>query len=608
MRRSHVWLIVAAAVVLTAVATGLSQTRTTDVWSALGYGAAASVLMLLAGMLTDRVKSLLDRRAAFAAELARNVFQPLRRLPRVREIADPVAIGVHPAAPQNGNRVPAYVLRDRDAMVRDALRASGFVLLVGDAAVGKSRTAFEAMRAVLPDHVLIAPDPDRPADATAAVTRARAERNCVLWLDNLQAFLANGAITRKDIAELLAGPDHHRVVLATLGAADEARLTGQLAGGDRTDPLIQVGQGVVEQATQRVFLDRLLTVAEEVRASQLAAADYRISDALRYANRYGIGEYLVSGPKLHSQWEDAWARGHRPRAAALITSAVDCRRAGFTGPLPRALLESLHEEYLAARGGAALVPEAITEAWDWAMAQRQSGSAPLRPLGPGYCDVFEYLVDVCRRDDPEPVPDYTVRTALDQACPADIGNIAATAWQEHRYELARIAIERQYAAVSQHVDADDLELLGIRTNLATASLQFAAANDPFGLLAAEKEYRAIVTAIAARPGADPGFVLRARCNLATVLSRQYKLAEAEAQFRAALDSAAVLSADDGAVLETRRNLAGLLDRMGDLAAAADQFRAMLAVYSRNLGPDHPQTRLIADKLAIVERKQQAAQP
>lgn len=606
MNRSHVWWIVATALVLTIVATGLSQARITDARIALGYGAAASVLTLATGMLSDRVKNLLDRRADFAAEVAKDVFQPHHGLPRVREITDPVTIGVHPAAAQYGNRVPAYVPRAGDGEIRDALRACGFIMLVGDAAVGKSRTAFEAMRAVLPGHVLIAPDPDRPTDAAAVVTRARVERNCVLWLDNLQAFLGHGAITRKDIAELLAGHGHHRVVLATMGAADEARLTGQLAGQDRIDPLIQAGQGVVEQVTQRVFLARLLSADEQAGARQSAAADDRIADALRYADRYGIGEYLVSGPQLHSQWEDAWARGHRPRAAALITGAVDCRRAGFSGPLPRALVESLHEEYLAVRGGHILLPEDITEAWEWVTAQRESGSAPLRMVAPGYYDVFEYLVDASRHDHPAPVPDDTVRMALDQASPADAGNIAATVWQEHRYELARIAIERQYAAVSQHVAADDLGLLGIRSNLATASLQLAATTNPLGLLAAEKEYRVILTAIAARPGVDPGFVLRVRGNLATVLSRQYKLAEAEAEFRAALDGAVTLSADDSAVLATRGNLATLLDRMGNPRAAAIEFRAVLADYHRKLGPDHRDTRLIADNLATVERKLESA--
>jgi eukaryotic-like serine/threonine-protein kinase len=606
--RKQVFWIIAAAVVLTGVATVLSQTKTTNVSAALGYGVAASVVTLIAGMLTDQLKSVLDRRADFNAELARGVFQPRGKLPRVRDVANPVTIGVHPAAPQSGTRVPAYVPRDRDVAIQAALRSSGFILLVGDAAAGKSRTAFEAMRAALPGHLLIAPDQDRPADAAPAITRACAARECVLWLDNLQAFLGNGAITRKDIAELLAGPGHHRVVLATMGAADEARLTGRLAGRDRTDPLIQAGQGVVEQVTQRVFLDRLLSVGERIGASQPAATDRRIADALRYADRYGIGEYLVSGPQLQNQWEDAWARGHRPRAAALITSAVDCRRAGFTGPLPQALLESLHEKYLVARGGATLIPEDISETWDWVLAQRESGSAPLRLLSPGYYDVFEYLVDTCRRDRPEPVPDHTVRTALDQASPADVGNIAATVWQEDRYELARIAIERQYAAVSQLVPPDDLNLLGIRTNLATASLQLVAnTSNPFALLAAEEEYRAILTAIAARPGTDPGFMLRVRCNLATVFYRQYKLAEAEAQFRAALDCAVTLSSDDSAVLVTRGGLAALLDRTGDLGAAADEFRAVLAVYRRKLGPDHPDTRLIEEKLATVERRWQAAQ-
>jgi tetratricopeptide (TPR) repeat protein len=607
VHQSRVWLTVAAAAVLAAVAAGLSTTKATGLSEALGYGAGASVLTFMVGMLTDRGKSLLDRRAAFAAELARGVFQPRNRLPRVWEIADPVTIGVHPAAPLNGSLVPPYVPRDCDGVIRDALRGCGFVMLVGDAAAGKSRTMFEAMRAVLPGHVLIAPDPDRPADAAPAVIQARVERSCVLWLDNLQAFLAGGAITRKDIAEVLAGPGRHRVVLATMGAADEARLTGQLAGGERADPLIQVGQGVIEQVTRRVFLKSRLSAGEKAAVGHLIASDHRIADALRYADRYGIGEYLVSGPKLYSQWEDAWARGQRPRAAALVASAIDCRRAGFTGPLPRALLESLHEEYLEAHGGAVLLPEDLSEAWNWATAQRQSGSSPLRQLAPGYYDVFEYLVDVYRRDHPEPVTDRTVRVALDQASAADVGSIAATAWQERRYELAQVAIERQYSAVSGHVPPDDLELLGIRANLATASLQSSAAGNPFGLPAAEEEYRAIVAAIDARPDADPGFALRARCNLATVLSRQYKLAEAEAQFRAVLDGAVVLPADDAAVLETRRNLAGLLDRTGNLAEAEEELRTVLDAYRRNLGTDHPDTRLIAGELEAVERKRQAAQ-
>ena len=152
--------------------------------------------------------------------------------------------------------------------------------------------------------------------------------------------------------------------------------------------------------------------------------------------------------------------------------------------------------------------------------------------------------------------------------------------------------------------ADDLELLGIRTNLATASLQASAAGNPSGLPAAEEEYRAIVAAIAARTDADPGFALRARCNLATVLSRQYKLAEAEAEFRAALDGAAALPPDDAAVLETRRNLAGLLERTGNQAEAEEELHTVLEAYRRNLGPDHPDTRLIAGKLEAAERKRQ----
>jgi eukaryotic-like serine/threonine-protein kinase len=64
-----------------------------------------------------------------------------------------VRLGVHLAAAAESadgrmSRTPPFVDRDRMPDVRAALVAGGFVLLVGDSTAGKSRLAFEAMRAL----------------------------------------------------------------------------------------------------------------------------------------------------------------------------------------------------------------------------------------------------------------------------------------------------------------------------------------------------------------------------------------------------------------------------------------------------------------------------
>lgn len=88
------------------------------------------------------------------------------RLPKVRQVSDPLILGVHPSSrltgltsPEGepvGERVPTYVPRDIDNELRNQLASSSFVTVVGDSSAGKSRAAFEAL-SVLGDHILIVP-------------------------------------------------------------------------------------------------------------------------------------------------------------------------------------------------------------------------------------------------------------------------------------------------------------------------------------------------------------------------------------------------------------------------------------------------------------------
>lgn len=618
----------------------------------LGAAVATAVLAAAGNVAQNSLSNALKKRGELAEERARSLFMPRGRLPRVREIAHPVAVGVRPASPRppaerppeaRGDRVPVYVARDIDAPLRQALADAGFVLLVGEATAGKTRTAFEAVRAELPDHLFISPSV--LDDVAAAVAAAAAERDCVLWLDNLPLFIGPGGLTRKSIAELMDGTDHHRVIMATMRATDESRLTvgGAMAAGAAEDRghEMRVSQGVVDQADHRFFLERLLTAAELGRAADLAARDSRLAGAIRNPRDTGLGEYLASGPQLYTEWQDARSRGHHPRGAALIAAAIDCRRAGYAGPLPRLLLEELHSAYLE-EYGSQVYPEKLSRAWAWAVSPREAGSAPLRFAGDDHCDVFGYLIDEFERRSRQPVSESTVQTALSYATPADASTIANTAWRQGRYRLAEAAIRVVYDAVQQTSGPDDPDVLAIRNNLAVVL------HDQGKLAEAEAEYRAILAARPGLRGAGRPEVQAARNNLAAILHDQGRLAEAEAEYRAVMEArrqsrgpghpetlaarsnlAAILHAqgrladaeaeysavrqariallgmDHPNTLITRNNYAVVLIDLDRLDEAEAELRAVLIARDRVLGPDHPHTRKSRDNLALLARKRSA---
>jgi len=109
---------------------------------------------------------------------------------------DALQLGVHPAITADvgkGQALPeltTYVRRAHDIQLRELLVAPSqpvMVVLVGGSSTGKTRAAFEAVQACLPDWSLL-----RPVDAAELVAQLASvpvSPRSVLWLNEAQVFL-----------------------------------------------------------------------------------------------------------------------------------------------------------------------------------------------------------------------------------------------------------------------------------------------------------------------------------------------------------------------------------------------------------------------------------
>jgi hypothetical protein len=419
-KEHRIAVVVAVLALIAAAPAVLGALGVRNVWLLIGVTVVAAAATGIAVVWQERYKRAAERRDEMSTKIEEGcLVLPSGKLPRVRDITDPVMLGTHPSTAVGADpstKAPAYVLRDTDAALRTQLEHSGFVLLVGDSTAGKSRAAREAMTATLPDHLLIAP---AHRDALpAAIAAAVAARRCVLWLDDLERFLGVGGMSRVQVARLLSGVDDHRVVIATLRGAEERRFTERApAADDAAKTATDMARDTLAQVTCRLRLDRRFTVAEQERAQALTR-DSRIVEALRHADEYGIAEYLACGPELQRDLDNAWEPGANPRGAALVAAAVDVRRSGYLDPPPKELLEKLHEIYLRARGGDRLQPEPLAEAWTWAARRRRATAALLQPTSSGDAvAVFDYVVDEVQRRNTELAPDEVISTVLGYARP-----------------------------------------------------------------------------------------------------------------------------------------------------------------------------------------------
>lgn len=635
------WALVCALVV--AAPAGLTAAGVRDWRPLVATSAAVAVVGVFASRVSEQIKREDKRRdeQAFAVERGCLVLRN-GRLPLVRQVGNPLLLGVHRAieAPAGAAELPPYVPRDRDGELRRALAAGGFTLLVGDSTAGKSRSAYEAMRVTLPGHTLIAPE---NLDALPdAVERAKTIGRCVLWLDDLERYLGAGGLSRTVIGQLTADP--RRVILGTMRAAEMDRFTG--VDDDEAAARSPHGdhQAALEQATV-IRLNRQFTQAEIRRAAD-HAADARIANALEHAGAYGLTEYLAAGPELDRDWHNAWDSGH-PRAAALIAAAVDCRRAGLTGPLPRALLERTHERYLDRRGGARLRPEGLDMAWAWALKPRRATTALLEGDDARGYRVFDYLVDQAQRHGtPDTyVPEETIVAAIAYASAAEADSLGNTAYSQGHYQTSAAAARKAFDENTRAYGRRHAASLVSANNLATSLGELGQLAEAADLL------RQVLTDSPAVFGNTHPTNLSVRSNLATVLRDLGELDEAESLLREtlavsgrALDptepdmlatwnihatvlrdlgwldeaektartvlntSAMHLGVDHAETLAARHTLATILQRRGQWDAAEAEHRAVLTAREETLRPDHPDTVASRESLAEVLRRKGAQAP
>lgn len=533
----------------------------------------------------------------------------------VRQVTDPTVLGVRAASTtenqatldgQDQHAMPPYIGRRIDGDLRDMLRQSGFVLLIGDSAAGKTRTAYEAVLAVQPDYTLVAPR-DREAVPRAIEIAAGLPR-CVLWLDDLYRLAGPEGLTNADIVRLLyVSPLEHRVILATMTVSELDKF-----GDLRDDANRRINQAVLENA-RFLLVDRRFDSEETERAMRLRA-DPRIAAALRHPE-YGVPEYLAAGPPLFDKWRaESRGAGEHARGAALISAAVDCRRAGLYRPLSRDLIERLHYDYLARSGRNTDSAESVESAWAWA-SLAGSTTAPLTRWGKddSRYDVFSYLIDEFERQatPADHVPARTLLVALRDADATEAMRIGQTARNYGNYRIALQAFTKAAEDRKDRFGEDNRNTLISRNKVARAMRGLALLHE------AEAEQLDIL-AIQQRVFApDDPDTLTTRDNLARTWRALGKLDDAEREHRAVLEartrvlvdpSTGLRGPDHPDTLTSRNNLARVLRALGRFDEAEREHRAVLAARTRILveprtrrGDDHPDTLTSRNDLARVLR-------
>jgi hypothetical protein len=306
--------------------------------------------------------------------------------------ADLRRLGVHAAISVPGvpdEIPPEYVPRDADdgefgvrARVAAAAKQREFVLLVGGSSVGKTRCAFEAVRALLSEWWLVHPAGPGEVAALAAAPMPR----MVVWLDELQRYLdGEHGLTGGVVRALLSGP-YPVVLIGTLWPERYTDYTTVPARGGG-DPHARERQVLDLAAVIRIGPE--FSPVEQDRARAAAARDPRLRVALESAG-YGLTQTLAAAPQLVARWQDAQTAN--PYAWAVLTAALDAARLGARAPVSADFLRAATPGYCTSQQQAEAPENWFEQAMAYATGKLHGAASALSPAGSRMGQVDGYTV------------------------------------------------------------------------------------------------------------------------------------------------------------------------------------------------------------------------
>ena len=313
------------------------------------------------------------------------------------------------------------------------------MLLVGGSSVGKTRSVFEAVRALLPDWWLVHP----AGPGELARPDAAAVPRVVVWLDELQHYLDGEHGLTGGVIRALLGDPHPAVIIGTLWPDRYASYTAVPAPGD-AHPHARERQ-VLDLATV-VRIDPEFSRAERDRARVAAARDPRIGIGLGAAG-YGLTQTLAAAPQLVARWEDAQTAS--PYGWAVLTAALDAARLGTRAPLSTEFLRAAAPGYCTGQQRAEAPGNWLERALAYATEKLHGAVAALSPAGDDIMDrvagytMADYLDqhgrDARRTKTP---PDTAWQALVDFHHPEDAVRIAEAAEHRGRYRHAAWLLHR----------------------------------------------------------------------------------------------------------------------------------------------------------------------